>query len=257
MPPKAPSPASAEARPASKSRRRVSRAALEEQKRSFLRVASHELRTPLNSILGFSEILACELYGPLGSPQYKEYAEIIRGSGKKLLKLVNQVMEMARLEDGSLELSVGAEAVEAAIEESIAGLSDELAARGLSTRVIGAEAVPLALCDPWGLRTVLGNLLHNAVVFSPEGGEIRVRVRADTRKVVIAIEDDGEGVEPGELPRLLQPFEQGENALIRRTEGAGLGLPICERTCLGMGGRLKLSSAPGKGLVAQVQLKRA
>jgi signal transduction histidine kinase len=232
-------------------------AALEEQKRSFLRLASHELRTPLNSILGFSEILACELYGPLGSPQYKEYAEIISGSGKKLLKLVNQVMEIARLEGANLELSVGPESVEAAIEEAIEGVSDDLEARGLSTQVITDGPTPLALCDPWGLRTVLGNLLQNAIVFSPEGGEIRVRVQADGRKVIIGVEDDGEGVEASELPRLLRPFEQGENALTRRAEGAGLGLPICELTCQAMGGRLKLQSAPGKGMIARVQLKRA
>src|SRR5437879_13565264 len=93
-------------------------AALEDQKRAFLRMVSHELRTPLNSILGFSEILSCELYGPLGAPQYKEYAEIIRGSGKRLLRMVNQVLEIGRLQ--GLKLDLRPEPLEPALEEAIA-----------------------------------------------------------------------------------------------------------------------------------------
>jgi signal transduction histidine kinase len=239
----------------SRPRRRPSReAALEEQKRSFLRLVSHELRTPLNSILGFSEILAGELYGPLGAPQYKEYAEIIQGSGHKLLKLVNQVLEIARLESRLQPLDLRVEPLEAALDDVIGALKND---RGVTIRVIGRGRLPGVLADPWGLRTVLSNLIQNAVAFSPDGGEVRVRATRQEKVVEIAIEDDGEGVDPLDLPRLLKPFEQGENALVRRAEGAGLGLPICELTCQGMGGRLRLRSAPGKGLVAQVRLKRA
>ena len=236
------------------SRRPSRQAALEDQKRSFLRLVSHELRTPLNSILGFSEILAAELYGPLGAPQYKEYAEIIQGSGHKLLKLVNQVLEIARLESQLQPLDLRAEPLEAALDDAVGTLGDE---RGVSIRLIGRGRLPIVLADPWGLRTVLSNLIQNAVAFSPDGGEVRVRAVRQDRFVEIAIEDDGEGVDPAELPRLLKPFEQGENALVRRAGGAGLGLPICELTCRAMGGRLRLQSAPGKGLVAQVRLKRA
>src|SRR4051794_17284499 len=92
-------------------------AAMDDQKRSFLRMVSHELRTPLNSILGFSEILTAELYGPLGTAQYKEYAEIIHGSGRKLLKLVNQVLEIARLEGRAMDLDAQAEPLEAALDD--------------------------------------------------------------------------------------------------------------------------------------------
>jgi signal transduction histidine kinase len=227
-------------------------AALEDQKRSFLRLVSHELRTPLNSILGFSEILADELYGPLGAPQYKEYAQIIQGSGHKLLKLVNQVLEIARLESQLQPLELRVEALEGAVDEVANATSND---RGVTIRVIGRGQLPTVLADPWGLRTVLTNLIQNAVLFSPDGGEVRVRASTQDGMVQIAIEDDGEGVDPAELPRLLKPFEQGENALVRRTEGAGLGLPICELTCRAMGGRLKLSSEPGKGMLALVTLK--
>jgi signal transduction histidine kinase len=231
--------------------------ALDDRKRSFLRLASHELRTPLNSILGFSEILASELYGPLGAPQYREYAEIIQGSGQKLLKLVNQVLEIARLESRTQALDLRPEPLEPAVDEVIFALKDELASHGVSVRVIGRGEMPLVLADPWGLRTVLTNLIQNALVFSPPGGEVRVRAAALERRVDICVEDDGEGVDPADLPRLMQPFEQGENALVRRTEGAGLGLAICELTCRAMGGRLKLHCKPGSGLTATVRLKRA
>lgn len=229
--------------------------AIAERKRSFLRLVGHELRTPLNSILGFSEILASELYGPLGAPQYREYAEIIRGSGQRLLKLVNQLLDIARLEAGDAALCLQAEPVGPAIDDVVAALAETLAARDI--RVIrGAEAVQ-ALADPRGLRTVLANLLQNAVTFSPEGGEVRIRAEQAGQAVEIVIEDDGRGVDPAELPRLLLPFEQGENVLTRHTEGAGLGLAICDLTCQAMGGKLQLSCEPGQGLRARVRLPRA
>ncbi len=235
-------------------RRTGGAAAIEDQKRAFLRLVSHELRTPLNSILGFSEILSAELYGPLGAPQYKEYAEIIRGSGKKLLRLVNQVLEIGRLE--GVELEVGAEAIEPAFESAIAAASTDFV-RGVHPAVIAHAELPLVLADPWGLRTVLAHLLQNAAMFSPDEGEVRLRAEVGEDHVDLFVEDDGEGVDPADLPRLLKPFEQGENALVRRTEGAGLGLAICELTCRAMGARLTLTSAPGQGLSARVRLKRA
>jgi signal transduction histidine kinase len=227
---------------------------IEDQKRAFLRLVSHELRTPLNSILGFSEILSAELYGPLGAPQYKEYAEIIRGSGKKLLKLVNQVLEIGRLE--GLELDVRPEALEPALDDAIASAGSDFA-RNVRPVIAEHGDLPLVLADPWGLRTVLTHLLQNAAMFAPDGGEVRVRAEVRDGHVDIFVEDDGEGVDPADLPRLMRPFEQGQNALIRRVEGAGLGLPICELTCRAMGARLLLTSAPGKGMSARVRLKVA
>lgn len=229
-------------------------ASLEEQKRSFLRMVSHELRTPLNSILGFSEILTAELYGPLGAPQYKEYAEIIHGSGRKLLKLVNQVLEIARLEGRTMEFNPDSEVLETAFDDVLSGLQPEIQQRGVRVEIAARGELPMVTADFRGLRTVLTQLLHNAVVFSPEGGTVDVTAERCASEVDIHIRNDGDGIDPDDVHRLLAPFQQGENALIRKTEGAGLGLPIADLTCRAMGGRLLLASAPGHGLTATVRL---
>lgn len=230
-------------------------AAMDEQKRSFLRMVSHELRTPLNSILGFSEILNAELYGPLGAAQYKEYAGIIHASGQKLLKLVNQVLEIARLEGRSIDFDMAPEPLEAALEDILPSLKPEMAARGVE--VSAPDDLPSVMADHRGLRQVLTQLLQNAIAFSPEGGTVRVWAQRVGDMIDLHICDEGEGVDPAEIHRLMAPFEQGENALTRKAEGAGLGLPIADLTCRAMGGRLKLTSEPGKGLTAAVRLPAA
>ena len=227
---------------------------LDDQKRSFLRMVSHELRTPLNSIIGFSEIIAGELCGPLGSPQYKEYAEHVRQSGHKLLRLVNQVLEIARLEGHVTDLNLVSEPLDHAVDDALDTLREDIAARRVTVTVAGQGQLPVVVADPRGLRTVLVNLLQNAVTFSPEGGEVRLTATARLGRVDIEIEDDGEGVDEREIPRLMRPFEQGESALTRTTEGAGLGLPIVSLLCSAMRGTLRLSSDPGHGLKAVVAL---
>lgn len=232
-------------------------AALDETKRSFLRMASHELRTPLNSILGFSEIIASELYGPLGAPQYKEYAEIIRMSGARLLKLVNQVLEIARLEGRAMDIELQQESIDQALDDVLDGLREEIAQAGVTIDIENRGALPAVIADARGLRNILTNLIQNAANFAPPDSEITVRAQAAGRHVEISIIDHGPGVDPADIPRLLMPFEQGENALTRRSEGAGLGLPIVALLCLAMEGRLKLSSVAGQGLTAQVRLPAA
>lgn len=232
-------------------------AAMDERKRSFLRMASHELRTPLNSILGFSEILTSELYGPLGASQYKEYAEIIHGSGQKLLKLVNQVLEIARLEGGTIDFEAEPESLDAALDDVLASLKPDLSARAVSIDIADRQDLPAVLADGRGLRSVLYQLLHNAIVFSPDGGVVEVSARSFDGDVEIIIRDHGEGVDTSALGRLMAPFQQGENALTRKSEGAGLGLPIADLTCVAMGGRLTLASAPGDGLTATARLPGA
>src|SRR5271168_431600 len=169
-------------------------------------MVSHELRTPLNSIIGFSEIISKELCGPLGSPQYREYAEHVRQSGLKLLRLVNQVLEIARLEGHVTDLDVSSEDLDHAIDDVLVGLREELGAHQVRVTVPDQGRLPCVLADPRGLRTILTNLLQNAIAFSPEGGEVRIHARRLLGRVEILIEDDGEGVEASDIPRLLKPF---------------------------------------------------
>lgn len=247
----------AQLRPEQTPKRETGRAGMDEDKRSFLRMVSHELRTPLNSILGFSEILSQELYGPLGAPQYREYAEIIRSSGHKLLKLVNQVLEIVRLEGRTADLEVRPEPLDLALEDVLSALRDEIAARKMTVDVADPDDLPTVMADARGLRTVLSNLIQNAVAFAHEGGVVHVTAKTLGDNVEIVIRDEGPGIEPTDLPRLMNPFEQADNALTRRREGAGLGLPIAQLTCQAMGGRLTLASKLGKGVTAGITLPAA
>ncbi len=230
--------------------------ALEESKRSFLRMVSHELRTPLNSIIGFSEIIGRELYGPLNEQRYREHAEIIRDSGLKMLRLVNQIMEIIRLEGGAAEFDLRPEPVEPAVDEVFKAVRAEADLRGVRLRY-SAEGPLLVQADSRALNTVLTNLLQNAITFSPDGGEVVVSAHGRPGAVFIEIQDQGEGVPSHDIPRLLKPFEQGENALTRRSEGAGLGLPIVRLLCDAMAGALRLRSEPGAGVNACVRLPAA
>lgn len=234
------------------------RAALDDRKRSFLRMVSHELRTPLNAVIGFSEILSHELYGPLGSPQYKEYAEIVHDSGLKLLKLVNQIVEIARLEGQVTDLDLSPAALDEAFDDTLEQLKGDIAQRQITVTIRHAGALPAVLADGRGLRTMLTNLLQNAIAHSPVGGEIVVAAKPLIGGgIEIGITDQGPGVDPSELPRLLRPFEQGGTALTRSGEGAGLGLPIVELLAQAMNGSLRLTSRLGAGMSALLTLPQA
>jgi signal transduction histidine kinase len=226
-------------------------------KSAFLRMVSHELRTPLNSIIGFSEILSHELYGPIGQPKYKEYAGIIRQSGYKLLGLVNQIVEIVRLQDGAADLDPAPEPLSFAFSDAVEVVKPDCTARHVRIRVEHGAEMPWAMADQRALRTILVNLLQNAVAFSPKGAEVQVRASTVDERVEITIEDHGEGIDPRDIPRLMQPFEQGDNALTRSTEGAGLGLPIVRLLCEAMGGGFELDSHPGRGVIAIVSLPAA
>lgn len=232
------------------------RVAEEENRRSFLRMVSHELRTPLNSIIGFSEIIARELHGPLNEPRYREHAEIIRESGLKLLKLVNDVVEIARLEARAVDLDLRPEDPRPLIEDTLDDLQAEADAKGVRFEIDGQNEGRVT-ADARALKTVLFQLLQNAVTYSPEGGRVRISIRASGANTVLDIADEGSGVPKRDIARILRPFEQGENALIRRSEGAGLGLPMARLLCEAMGGRLRLRSPPGEGLTATVRLPSA
>jgi len=230
-------------------------ATAEQARLAFVRTVSHELRTPLNAIIGFSDIIAREMYGPL-QPQYQEAADLVRLSGLKMLRLVNQVLEIARLEAGGADLDLRPEPVDHLLDDAAADLSEEAAARGVHVAVTCPTPAPLALADARATRTALHNLVQNAAAFSPDGGRIRLQAAAHGPLVLISVADDGPGLDPAELPRLMQPFQQGENALTRRHQGAGLGWAIVRLLCQAMGGGFNIATAEGDGLTATIALRR-
>jgi len=252
------SPTAAAVEAARLERRLARRAAsLDEAKRQFLRMVSHELRTPLNAIIGFSEIIAAELYGPLGAPQYREYARHVRQSGHRLLRLVNQILEIARLQDRVVDMETRGESLDHALDDVRDLLREDLEGQEAQLKVENDGDLPAVLADPRGLRSLLRNLVENAVFYGPEGGTVTVRAHRRGSRIMIEIEDQGEGIDPEDIPRLMNPFEQGDNALTRTAQGAGLGLPIARLTAEAMGGALTLSPAPGGGLLATVTLPAA
>jgi len=232
------------------------RAAEEAGRRSFLRLVSHELRTPLNSIIGFSEIIARELHGPIGDPRYREHAEMVRSSGLKLLKLVNDVIEVARLEAGVVDLDLRPEDPLAVLEDVAETLDGDARARGVRLQIEPATT-PWVMADDRGLKTALVQLIQNAIAFSPEGGIVHLSLRTTRDSIAFDVADEGPGVPIQDLQRILRPFEQGADALTRQSEGAGLGLPIARLLAETMGGKLRLHSEPGRGLCASIHLPAA
>jgi signal transduction histidine kinase len=226
-------------------------------RRSFLRMISHELRTPLNSIIGFSELLQQEPCGPLGAPQYMEYAGIIGASGAKMLKMVNQIVEIVRLESQAADLDIHPEPLESLVEDVFASLRHEAVAYGVRLEAEDPESMPWVMADTRGLKTVLVNLVQNAMVQAPEGDAVTVRARRADNRVIVEVQDHGPGVDAQEAQRLLRPFEKGAQAPARGPDGAGLGLPIAQLLSRAMGGDLAIHTARAEGFTATVILPAA
>lgn len=243
------------ARPRRRRRMPGLRASAEEAARhAFLRAVSHELRTPLNAVIGFSEVLAAEIHGPLGAPQYREYALMVRDSGRRLLKLVNQTLEIVRLESGVAELTPGAETLAAAVAEALAPLDPEVDRRGLRLALIDLERAAPVRVDPRALGVMLDTLLRNAVQHSPDGGTVTVQARPVALRVVVEIIDQGPGVPAADLPRLLRPLSGGAPV---GGDGMGLSLAIARLLAEASEGALSLRCQPGQGLTAALTLPRA
>ena len=227
-----------------------------EAKRSFLRMISHELRTPLNSIIGFSDVLRQQLCGPLGAPEYMEYADIIGMSGNKMLRMVNQIVEIVRLESDAADLDLRAEPLDSLVEDVLHNLGPEAEALGVRLLVEDAASMPWIQADARGLKTVLVNLLQNAMVQTPAEAPVVVRARQAGPRVLIEVEDHGPGVDALEAQRLMRPFEKGK-VPTRAHDGAGLGLPIALLLSRAMGGDLSIRTGRGEGFTATVTLPAA
>ncbi len=226
-------------------------------KSEFLANMSHELRTPLNAINGFSEIMVAEMYGPMGDARYKDYANDIHNSGQHLLALINDILDMSKIEAGKMNLKFEPISLEDVTEDAVRLVRNRAEAAGLD---LGIEFphLPEVEGDYRAIKQVLLNLLSNAIKFTPRGG--RVTVRAEPRRDVlgerirVSVTDTGIGISRDDLARLAQPFEQVESQHSKTTQGTGLGLALTKSLVELHEGSLEMDSAPGEGTTVSFSL---
>ena len=220
-------------------------------KSRFLASMSHELRTPLNAILGFSEVMAGEVLGPIGNATYRDYAHDVHASGQHLLDLINEILDLSRIEAGRYQLHEESVALAGTVEECCHMM--ELKARAKGIRIVQQfePGLPRLFADGRAIRQVALNLLSNAVKFTPTGGEIRVRVGWTAGGgQYISIKDNGPGIPEDEIPIVLAAFGQGTIAIKSAEQGTGLGLPIVQGLVAIHGGEFELRSRIREGTEA-------
>jgi signal transduction histidine kinase len=221
-------------------------------KSEFLANMSHELRTPLNAIIGFSEMLSAETLGALPD-QYRSYADYIRSSGVMLLDLINDLLDLSRIEAGQYTLEEADVAIAPAIAECLAVVTAEAQRKGLALAFDPGPRNLQLRADPRAFKQVTLNLLSNAIKFT-DCGSVSVAIRVEHHGMDLTVADTGIGIDPIVIPRLFEPFRQGHAGLSRKYGGSGLGLSICRNLVELHGGTIDLASEPGKGTVATVRL---
>ena len=217
-------------------------------KAEFLAIMSHELRTPLNAIIGFSDILRNQIFGPIGNAQYLEYVDDIHKSGSDLLTLINDILNVSKVEAGKFTIENDVIELSGVIESSLKLVRTTAAEKSVSLRVEVAESLPRLRADERLLMQMMINILSNAVKFTEEGGEIRVRAFiGGDGGYVIETADNGIGMARVDIPKVLQPFQQVDATLGRKYEGSGLGLYLVSKFIDLHDGRLEIESTPGEG----------
>jgi two-component system, cell cycle sensor histidine kinase PleC len=222
-------------------------------KSEFLANMSHELRTPLNAIIGFSELMSSRLFGPLCSEKYEEYIRDIHGSGAYLLGVINDILDMSKIEAG--QFSIDREGIELnpLIDEAIRVVALQAAKKQINVETKISNTMEL-FADRRAVKQIMLNLLSNAVKFTGEGGNISMRARKIGNSVVISIEDTGCGIPKDALKKLGRPFEQVQNQFSKNHTGSGLGLAISRSLAELHGGALKIRSTEGVGTIVSVRI---
>lgn len=216
-------------------------------KSQFLATMSHELRTPLNAVICLSEFLSSQIYGPLGDDRYQDHAVDIHNSGLHLLELINDILDISKLDSGKLELEVSDIDLSALIADVVRNKEGQAADGGVTLTSTTNPGLPQVRADDKRLRQVLINLLSNAIKFTKSGGNVTVSARQAAGNVVIVVTDNGIGIAAEDIPRAFERFGQVDGTLSRQYEGAGLGLPL-SRTLMELhGGGLDLRSRLGEG----------
>jgi signal transduction histidine kinase len=223
-------------------------------RKAFLGLLNHELRTPLNSVIGFSEVLTYELYGPLGAPQYVEYAHLIRDSGLQILTLVKNALEIVRLESGYAEIEMKTHAVAPLLADLVGRYADEARERHIRLETHIVQESLEVFCDDYALQSSLDQLMLNALEFCPAGGTIVIEAAQAGEKTMISLFNPGKAPAPREVERLMRPFEKGDQSS-QALKGSGLGWSIVRLSMKAMEGRFEVDSDPKKGLKAILSLK--
>ena len=217
-------------------------------KSRFLATMSHELRTPLNAILGFSEVMKDEVFGPLAHPSYKEYATDIHASGEHLLNLINEILDLSRIEAGRYELQEESIDLVDVVDTCVHMIEIRAQGREQRLRTVFQEKLPRLWADERALRQIALNLLSNAIKFTPTGGEITVKVGwTKSGGQYLSIRDTGPGMPENEIPTVLSSFGRGASAIKAAQEGTGLGLPIVKNLIDLHGGGFQLKSKVREG----------
>ncbi len=223
-------------------------------KTRFLANMSHELRTPLNAIIGFSDILAQELFGKFEFDRQREYSRLIKESGEHLLQVVNDILDMSKIEAGSFDVTPEPFDLKPVVERCTQFVAPQAEKAQITIGVDVEPSLPELTADPRACRQILLNLLSNAIKFSNAGGQVTCGARKDGRRIVIFVRDQGIGISSTDLPKLGNPFVQAESGYDRRHEGSGLGLSVVKGLAALHGGQMSIASELGKGTEVTVSL---
>ena len=225
-------------------------------KTNFLANMSHELRTPLNAIIGFSEVMTREIFGPVGSPRYQEYARLIHESGGHLLELINGVLDMSKIEAGKFELYEELFDLDEVASSAIRFVSHAAERGGVAVNLKVVPEARQIFADKRAVKQMLVNLVSNGVKFTPRGGKVTVTATLKDG-IILAVSDTGTGIAKADLEKLGKPFEQVEGAQTRAKEGTGLGLALVKALAGLHGGDMVMQSALGEGTIVVLRLPHA
>jgi signal transduction histidine kinase len=220
-------------------------AAASQHKSEFLANMSHELRTPLNAIIGFSEVLAEKMFGELNEKQ-EEYSKDIHASGQHLLSLINDILDLSKIEAGRMELEVSDFHLPSALDSALTLVRERAGRRGLALQINVDERLGQIPADERKVRQVVLNLLSNAIKFTPEGGRIEVRATPQDGLVEVSVSDTGVGIASEDQEAVFEEFRQVGTA-DKKVEGTGLGLTLCRKFVELHGGRIWVKSQLGAG----------
>jgi PAS domain S-box-containing protein len=222
-------------------------------KTDFLARVSHEIRTPLNAIIGFSDMMAGERFGPIGHPRYIEYASDIGRSGRHVLDIVNDLLDISKIEAGEMDLDFGAVGLNEAISEAVALVQPQANGQRVIIRTALSQSVPNVVADLRSIKQIALNILSNAIRFTPSGGQIVVSTSYETNgSVVLRVRDTGIGMTRSELDQAMKPFRQVSTQSRHRGDGTGLGLPLTKAMVDANRAIFAINSTPNEGTLVEV-----